>query len=151
MTGITHLQRSVLASLGGGLLFIPHHLHSGSGSVLDTGDTQSAPTATQIPPTDLRPVCTLPAHQPKPPDRLTTEGQRNNPGGEGAGSLLTGKLGTILFTVYSATVLLLGQLNSENENTQHTVPFSIHYFKNFYYSPIRKELSLVHRRASCSP
>lgn len=30
-----------------GCLFIPHHLHSGSGLVLDTGDTQSAPTVTR--------------------------------------------------------------------------------------------------------
>lgn len=66
-----------------GCLFIPHHRHSGSSLVQDTGDTQSAPTVTQIP-TDLHPVCSLPAHQPKPPHRLTTKGQRSNPGGQEA-------------------------------------------------------------------
>lgn len=63
MTGCHPSTESCSCILGReGCLFIPHHLHSGSGLVLDTGDTQSAPTVIQIPPTDLHPVCNLLAH-----------------------------------------------------------------------------------------
>lgn len=77
--------------------------------VLDTGDTQSAPTVTQTPPADLHPVCYLPAHQPKPPCRLTTEGQRRNPGGPGTSftSHWKARNQTVHgLLIYSTTVLL---------------------------------------------
>lgn len=127
-----------------GCLFIPHHRHSGSSLVQDTGDTQSAPTVTQIP-TDLHPVAVSLPTSLSLHTGSRLKGREAIPGDRRPASLLTGKLGIRLFTLYSATVLLLGRPNSGNANIQHKVPLFIHHLKNPFCSPIRKVLSLVHR------